>query len=202
MWRARGSSHRQAQRQPGQPLAVARGQAPARLRPRVQPAQLHAQHRRLHLVEPAAVAELDVVIAAGVAVVAQPAHVLGHVVAIREQQAGVAAGAEVLGRIERQAGDVAPAADRAARPRWRRSPAPRPPPAPRRGAARSRRCGRSGPGGRTGARRRSARVRGVSARSSAVGVERVRGRIDVDEHGARRRPSRSSRRRPRTRRPG
>jgi hypothetical protein len=42
--------------------------------------------------------------------------VLGHVVARRQQHASVAARAEVLGRIERQAGGVAPAADGTAVP--------------------------------------------------------------------------------------
>ena len=57
------------------------------------------------------------VVPAGVAVVAQPAHPLGDVVARGHDHAAVAARAEVLRGIERQARRVAPAAERTVAPR-------------------------------------------------------------------------------------
>src|SRR5204863_1829708 len=85
--------------------------------PRVQPRELDAQPRGLHLVEATTVAELDVLIAAGVAVMTQPTHALGDIVARGEHHAGITAGAKVLRRIKGQARRVAPAAERETGPR-------------------------------------------------------------------------------------
>src|SRR4030095_11340683 len=109
--RGPGMLERQAQRQPGEQLAIARREVAARHVPDVEVAQLDAQHRRLDLIQSAAVAELHVVVTAGVAVMAQSPDVLGHVVAVGEQQAAVAARAEVLGGVGGKATDVAPSAD-------------------------------------------------------------------------------------------
>src|SRR6266478_6298752 len=87
---------RQGQRQPGERVVVAGGDSPPRCRPRLEPSELHPEQRGLKVVEPARIAELEVAIAAAVTVMAQAAEPLGQVSAVRQDHAGVTAGAEVL----------------------------------------------------------------------------------------------------------
>src|SRR5262249_61338530 len=70
--------HGQRQIEPGEALVVAARRAPPRLGPRGQVRQFHAQERGLQLVETARVAELDVHVLAGRAVIAPEPHALRH----------------------------------------------------------------------------------------------------------------------------
>jgi hypothetical protein len=88
--------------QPGQRGAVAIGAGPARGGPRRQVRQLGAEDRGLQRVEPEVAADRDVVVLGPRAVVAQERDPIGQRGIVGEHRAAVAAGAEVLGREERQ----------------------------------------------------------------------------------------------------
>ena len=96
-------------------LGVAADDAAARGVPLVEVPEAHAQHGRLELVEPrvAAARERHLVLAAP-AVLAQPAHALGDLVARGGDRAAVAERGEVLGRVEAERGRVAERAGAAA----------------------------------------------------------------------------------------
>ncbi len=91
----------------GKERVVAPGdREPARV-PSVETAQLHAQHRGLHRVEPAVVADDQMLRLDLLPEIARDAHALGHVRVGGADRAAVAVGAEVLRRIEAERGDRA-----------------------------------------------------------------------------------------------
>src|SRR5262245_64109367 len=106
---------RQRHRRASERLTVSCGDPPPGCGPRLEPSELYPKERGLELVEPARIAELEVPIAPTVAVMTQAAQPLGQVAAVGQDHPSVAAGAEVLRRIERQAGDVTPGPQRASR---------------------------------------------------------------------------------------
>jgi hypothetical protein len=73
-------------------------------------AQLHAEHRRLQLVDAEIPADVGVVVLRLAAVDAEDLQPLGERRVVGDAHAGIAEGTEVLGREERQAADVAIAA--------------------------------------------------------------------------------------------
>ena len=98
----------QGQRHPREKLSIARGDPTARLVPVLEPPELHAEEGGLELVQPARVAELDVLVPARRSMIPQPAYLPGHLLAGGQDHTPVAAASEVLGGIEGQARDVAP----------------------------------------------------------------------------------------------
>ena len=96
----------------GQGPVVGGGDAAAALDPALQVGQLDVQHRRLHGIETAVVAEGRVQIAARHAMHRQLPHRLGHGGIAAGHGATVAGGAEVLGGEEAEAARIAPAAHR------------------------------------------------------------------------------------------
>ena len=177
--RARGGTSTGA---PGQRRAIARRQRAPPAGPAGEARQPRAQDGRLHLVEPRVDARLLVMVAVGLAAVAQPPDPVGERAIVGDDRAAIAERAEILRRIEAErAGD----ADRADRPpggrrevrlaavfddrelvrapRSPRSPPCRPP--ARRGAP---------AGSRASAAPMAAAIR--------VGVDRQAHRIDVGEH--------------------
>src|SRR2546425_6487728 len=100
--------HREPERQVGEELAIPGREPSSALRPLPEPLELHAEDGRLELVEPARVAELHVAVAAAVAVVPEAPQALRDVVAVGEHHPPVAARADVLRRIERDARRVSP----------------------------------------------------------------------------------------------
>jgi hypothetical protein len=90
---------------------VDRGQAPAPGIVLLEPRQPQVEHRRLQAVEAAVGADLDVVVARGLAMVGEPED-LPHQVGVHAgDAAGVAEGAEVLGRVEAPGRQIAERAD-------------------------------------------------------------------------------------------
>ena len=165
--------------------AIARGDRPASRRPSRQIRQARAQDRRLHFVEPAVGAGLEVMVARRLAAVAQPLDPRRELGVARDHRAAVTERAEVLGRIEAGGAGNADRADRAGRRPWPAAPAPRPRRAPGCAAtaiASNARMSAAWPYRCTGM---MARVREVIAASAARGIERQPFRIDVGEHRAR-----------------
>ena len=151
-------------------LVVARRGRAARLGPLLEMAQLHAQHRALDALEPVVVALELVVVALLRAPVAQHADLPRVVGVVGDDHAAFAVGAEVLARVEAEAGHVAEAARALAACTRRRAPAPRPRSRAARACARSPGSAPCPPSGRTGGPGRIARVRGVIAASSGRGI--------------------------------
>src|SRR5262245_960252 len=108
---------RQRHRRASERLTVSCGDPPPGCGPRLEPSELYPKERGLQLVEPARIAELEVAIAPTVAVMTQAAQPLGQVAAVGQDHPGVAAGAEVLGRVEREAGGIPPGPERPPRVR-------------------------------------------------------------------------------------
>ena len=93
----------QFQRQPGEPFAVPIGEPPPGLGPAVEILELDAQHGPLEPVHAIVEAELGVVVAAALGVVAQAPQPLGDRLVIGRDRAGLAVGTEVLSRVEAEA---------------------------------------------------------------------------------------------------
>ncbi len=104
---------RRVDRAAREPLRGTAPPAPAAVGPAAKARQPRAENRRLQIVEPRVDARLDVMIAVGLAAVAQPLDRVGERAIAGDDGAAVAERAEVLGRVEAErAGD----ADRADRP--------------------------------------------------------------------------------------
>ena len=97
----------------------ASGRAPRALRrragPLAQKRQARAQHRRLHLVEPRVDAGVEVMVAVGLAAVAEAAHAFGERRVVGDDRAAIAQRAEILGRVEAEGARDADGADRPSR---------------------------------------------------------------------------------------
>src|SRR5206468_11163220 len=100
--------HREPERQVAEEITVPGREPSSALRPLPEPSPLDAEDGRLELVEPARVTELHVAVAAAVTVVPEPPHALRDVVTVGQHHPPVAARAEVLRRIERDARRVSP----------------------------------------------------------------------------------------------
>ncbi len=107
----------QLERQAGEELAIARGQAAARGGPLAEPTELDAEERRLEIVEPARLPQLHVLVFPRRAVIAEAPHPLRHVLTSSQEHAAVPAGAQVLGGVEREAHRVSPRPHRPVSPR-------------------------------------------------------------------------------------